>query len=148
MLLLCNCGHNCHSYLYIFRLHYITFTLHSHSDVIHICTFRCLPLAIGCYRYILVVHPSRVIGKPTLLRLVIFLNMIIENEMMIVMRYYKKRYYQESALINSQERALVWLLILLPLAACGANLPFLRCVNQSTLLCDNFNQSTLLCDNL
>ena len=40
--------------------------------------FRCLPLAIGCYRYILVVHPNLVIGKPTLLRLVSLVLMLFK----------------------------------------------------------------------
>ena len=41
--------------------------------------FRCLPLAIGCYRYILVVHPSLVMAKPTLLRLVSMRMISIER---------------------------------------------------------------------
>ena len=57
----CHCHHN-HHHLCHHQNHE-----NSHSQI---KMFRCLPLAIGCYRYILVVHPTLVMSKPTLLRLV------------------------------------------------------------------------------
>ena len=82
--------------------------------------FRCLPLAIGCYRYILVVHPTLVMSKPTLLRLVNVYH-YVSNEFKT-----KKKTVPSSKCFPHQERCLVWLLVLLPLAACAANLPFVR----------------------
>ena len=60
--------------------HYL---LHYHESLCnhgqhHLFTFRSVPLAIGCYRYILVVHPSLVIGKPILLRLVRMIMMMLD----------------------------------------------------------------------
>ena len=89
---------------------------------------RCLPLAIGCYRYILVVHPSLVMGKPTLLRLVI--KMIFDDIWQIRMTcgmvwlHWLQHYDDCDFLflrsshddVALQERILLWLLFLLPMA--------------------------------